>query len=60
MGDSNKHPGRSKGEDYKALQHPKSEHLGFLPAGIQAGTTIKTQDGKRYEYGPDGAVRRIE
>jgi hypothetical protein len=55
-----KHPGRSKGDDYKAAQHAKSEHRGLLPSRMKAGVTIKTQDGQLYQYDEHGAVRRIE
>ena len=54
-----KHPGRSKGEDYKTLQRQKTKHQGFIPSGLRAGVTIKTQDGQIYEYDEHGAARRV-
>ena len=55
-----KHPGRSKGPDYKEAQHAGSKHRGLFPAKLQRGTRIKGQDGNVYEYDEHGAMRRAE
>lgn len=53
-----KHPGLTKGPDYKKLQHPGGFHVLIYPPVMTPGTRFKMQDGRVYEVQKDGSFRR--